>query len=306
MVFYPNAGTYDVTLTVSTSVDEETTVKSNFIKVLTSGVEIPYSESFESVAGLPNDDWFISPGDDNINWEITDNAASIGSKSAFLQNRDQSEGETDKLIYSTVDLSSLEAAEISFKFAYAKINEDDTDVLIFGVTRDCGESWTPYKRLKASNGSLITAPDQSGDFIPSADEWGEKVVTLSSLYHIEGFRFLFEFKNGGGNNVYIDDIKIYDPTIVGINEVNKASLNYNAYPNPVNDQLNIDFNLLENTHVLGEIFDVTGRKITTLFQSDFGMGTHRVDYNTSDLNAGVYFIKITLEGESFTRSVIKN
>jgi hypothetical protein len=113
-------------------------------------------------------------------------------------------------------------------------------------------------------------------------------------------------KNGGGNNVYVDDIKIYDPTAVGINEVYKAALNYNVYPNPVNDQLNVEFNLLERTNVLGEIFDISGRKVETLFNSDFSLGTHQIDYNTSDLNAGVYFIKITLEGESFTKRVIKN
>ena len=78
------------------------------------------------------------------------------------------------------------------------------------------------------------------------------------------------------------------------------------YPKPVNSQLNVEFNLLERTHVLGEIFDVTGRKIETLCDSDFSLGTHRVDYNLSDLNAGVYFVKITLEGESFTKRVIKN
>ena len=306
IVIYPQAGNYDVTLTVSTSVDEKSTVKSNFIKVLTSGVETPYSESFETTTSFPNDEWFISPGDDDINWEITDAAAAESSRSAYLQNIDQSNDETDQLIYSTVDLSSLDAAEISFKFAYAKRHEDDTDELRLGVSRDCGDSWTIYKRLKASNGSLITAEDQSGDFIPSIDEWGEQVVTLSILYHIEGFRFLFEFENGGGNNVYIDDIKIYDPTAVGINEVNKAALNYNVYPNPVNDQLNVEFNLLENTHVLGEIFDVTGRKVTTMFNSNYSLGTHRLDYNTSDLNSGVYFVKITLEGESFTKRIIKN
>ena len=142
--------------------------------------------------------------------------------------------------------------------------------------------------------------------MPSADEWGEFEVALSYLYFVENFRFFFEMENGGGNNVYVDDIKIFKLNAVGINEINKAALNYNVYPNPVNDQLNVEFNLLENTHVLGEIFDVTGRKVTTLFNSSYNLGTHRLDYNTSDLNSGVYFVKITLEGESFTKRVIKN
>lgn len=307
VVTYANAeaGTYDVTLTVGDGLIEKTTVKTNFIDVLRSGVEIPYNETFETVAGFPSVDWSIF-SIDNTEWEITENAAAVGSKSAYLNNRIQSDGEIDELIYATVDLSGLEAAEISFKFAYAKRNDDNTDVLKLGITRNCADSWVIKKRLKATTGTLVTADNQTSDFVPSADEWGEVVVALSSLYYIENFRYKFEMENGGGNNVYVDDIKIYDPTIVGINEVNKASLHYNVYPNPVNNQLNVEFNLLERTKVLGELFDVTGRKITTLFESDFSLGTHRLDYNTSDLNAGVYFIKITLEGESFTKRIIKN
>ena len=305
VVIYAEGGIYDVTLTVSDGVDEITTLKTNYIQVLSSGPETPYSETFENVTGFPTDDWFLLSGDD-LEWEITTDAAAVGTKSAFLKNVLQSDGEIDRLIYSTVDLSGLEAAEISFKYAYAKRHEDDTDVLKLGISRNCGGSWIIKKRLKATTGTLVTAPDQTSYFTPTADQWGEIVVELSSLYYIEGFRYMFEFENGGGNNVYIDDIKIYDPTIVGINEVNKASLHFEVYPNPVNDQLNIEFNLLEKTNVLGEVFDVTGRKAETLFNRDFSLGTHRLDYNASDLNAGVYFIKITLEGESFTKRIIKN
>lgn len=305
VVVYAQGGTYDVSLTVSDGVNEKSVVRSNYIKVLSTGLETPYNETFETVASFPTDDWFLFSSDD-IEWEITTDAAAVGTKSAFLKNVLQNDDEKDRLIYSTVDLSGLEAAELSFKYAFAKRHEDDTDQLKLGISRNCGDSWIIKKRLKATTGTLVTAPDQTSYFTPTADQWGELVVELSVLYYIEGFRYMFEFENGGGNNVYIDDIKIYDPTIVGINEVNKATLNYNVYPNPVNDQLNIEFNLLERTHVFGEIFDITGRKITTLFESDFSLGTHRINYNTSDLNAGIYFVKISLEGESFTKRVIKN
>ncbi|RLD26401.1 MAG: hypothetical protein DRI54_02930 [Bacteroidetes bacterium] len=304
-VSYAEGGEYNVKLTVTQGGSTFWKENNDFIKVLPSGVAIPYNETFDEVDNFPNDDWFVS-SIDNIEWEITDNAAAVGSKSAFLNNKNQSDGEIDELIYSTVDLSGLEAAEISFKFAYAKKYDDNTDVLKLGITRNCGDSWVIKKRLKATTGTLVTADNQLSEFIPSADEWGEVVVSLSTLYYIENFRYKFEMDNGGGNNVYVDDIKIYDPTIVGINEVNKASLHYNVYPNPVNDQLSVEFNLLERTSVLGEIFDVTGRKVETIFNSDYSLGTHLLDYNTSDLNSGVYFIKITLEGESFTKRVIKN
>jgi hypothetical protein len=174
------------------------------------------------------------------------------------------------------------------------------------ISSNCGISWILKITLKASIDSKDTAPNQTSEFTPEQDQWGETSIVLTSQYLISTFRYKFEFTNGGGNNIYIDDIKIFDPTTVGINEVNKRALNYEVYPNPMDNQLNIEFNLLEKTTIMGEIFDVGGRKVKTLFSNDYSLGTHKLGFDTSDLNAGLYFVKITLEGESFTKRVIKN
>ena len=123
---------------------------------------------------------------------------------------------------------------------------------------------------------------------------------------IEDFRFRFEFTNGNGNNVYLDDINIYDPTTVGINEVNKEVLKFSAFPNPVDEQLTISFNILHSTNVKAEIYDISGRKVQDLFDQQFTVGTNRMEVSTSDWNSGVYFIRLQLEGETFIEKVIKN
>ena len=55
---------------------------------------------------------------------------------------------------------------------------------------------------------LTTAANQI-NFLPSFDEWKE--ATVSSIlgpYCVENFRFKFEFKSGGGNDLFIDNINI--------------------------------------------------------------------------------------------------
>jgi hypothetical protein len=104
----------------------------------------------------------------------------------------------------------------------------------------------------------------------------------------------------------VDDINIFDLTTVGINEVNKAALNYVVFPNPVEDELNISFNLLHRTDVTGEVFDISGRRIATLFSNSFEVGKTQLKFNTNDWNAGVYLIRISLEDEMFIEKVIKN
>jgi len=305
LVTFTDGGYHNVSLTVSDGENEFTTVKTDFINVLPAGASIPYSEVFEEVSQIPNDDWFVLSGNDT-RWEITTEAAAVGAKSVYLHNRVQTDGEKDELISSTVDLSGITEAQFTFKFAFAKKTDNDNDKLQVLATFNCGDKWNVRKTLKANTGSLVTGPNQFSEFVPTTDEWGEVTVPISSLYYIDNFRYKFVFTNGGGNNVYIDDIKIIDPTVTGINEVNKAVLNYQVYPNPVSNQLNIEFNLLEKTNILGEIFDISGRKVKTLFSNDYSLGTHRLNFDTSELNSGVYFVKITLEGESFTERVIKN
>jgi PKD repeat protein len=308
VVTYGEGGIYSVSLTVGNGTDEATATKTDYIHVLNVGPSTPYNETFDSYSSLPNEDWFIESGN-SIKWDITTDASAVGNNSVYLKNRIQNDGEVDDLISSTVDLSSLadsDAAEITFKYAFAKKNDNDIDKMLIRFTLNCGGSWETRGTIKASNGSMVTAPNQTSNFIPDSDEWGEKSINIGSTYLIDNFRYKFEFTNGGGNNIYIDDIKIFDPTTVGINEINKTALNYSVYPNPVNNQLNVEFNLLEKTTILGELYDVAGRKVKTLFNNDYSLGTHRLDFNTSDLKAGLYFVKITLEGESFTKRVIKN
>ena len=304
VVVYNEGGSYTVTLTVSDGVNEFTTTKENYVHVLPVGSSTPFNENFEAYEDFPNENWFIS-GAEAPYWTIHEVGAS-GPNSAYLRNRLQDEGEKDELISSTVDLSNVAEAELSFKYAFAKRHDDDTDILRIRISRNCGGSWVVKKSLKASNGTLVTAPNKLSDFTPNEDQWEELTISLSSLYYIENFRYKFEFINGNGNNVYIDDIRIYDPTIDGINEINKAALNFNVYPNPVNSNLTVKFNLLESAEVLVEVYDIAGRKVETLFNRNFALGTHQLNYDASKLEQGVYFVKLTIEGESFTNRFIKN
>ena len=307
-VIYNSPGYYQVSLMISNGVDEITEVKESYIHVLDDiGASTPVVEGFENASTLPNDDWTIYSTDEDRYWEVTDLASSSGNKSVVLKNYYQSAGNIDELESNPIDLTGLEEVAISFKYAYAKRYNANDDVLKLKVTRTCGQNWIVKETLKASDGTLITAPNHSGYFTPESTEWEEAYVdNISSLYFIENFRFKFEFSSGNGNNVYLDDINIFDPTTVGISEVNKAALKYKVFPNPVENTLNVSFNLLHTTDVQGDVYDISGRKVMTLFDRSFQIGVNTMQINTADWNAGVYFVRIQLEGESFTEKVLKN
>lgn len=309
-VTYNEAGVFEVTLTIGNGTDEVSVTKESYVNVLSDeGIATPFTEGFEDVDELPNENWIITStnnSEDHRYWEITSTASSEGSYSAILKNYYQDTNEKDELESNPIDLSSLNDVHISFDFAYAKKHSDDDDVLRFKVTRTCGNTWITRETLRATDNTLVTASNHLTFFTPENDEWESAYVdNISSQYLIENFRMKFEFISGDGNNVFIDNINLFDPSTVGINEVNKAALNYEVFPNPVNDELNIKFNLLHNTNVKGEVFDISGRKIATLFDESFPIGTNTLNFNTNNWNAGMYLVRISLEGENFIEKVLK-
>lgn len=65
------------------------------------------------------------------------------------------------------------------------------------------------------------------------------------------------------------------------------------YPNPFNPSTSINFDLPFDSKVILNIYDVTGRLINTVLNSEFKAGYNSVKFNASDLASGVYFYSIS-------------
>ena len=63
------------------------------------------------------------------------------------------------------------------------------------------------------------------------------------------------------------------------------------YPNPFNPSTTFVFTVSNNmnTPVSILIYDITGRRVTTLTDQVYSAGTHRLQWNASNLGAGIYF-----------------
>ncbi|MCZ7602525.1 MAG: T9SS type A sorting domain-containing protein [Melioribacteraceae bacterium] len=78
------------------------------------------------------------------------------------------------------------------------------------------------------------------------------------------------------------------------NEV--SLLNYTLdqnYPNPFNPSTTISFTIPNSEHVSLEIFDVLGRKISTLVNSKLAAGNHAFTFHADEYNSGLYLYRIT-------------
>ncbi|HSH65261.1 MAG TPA: T9SS type A sorting domain-containing protein [Bacteroidia bacterium] len=94
----------------------------------------------------------------------------------------------------------------------------------------------------------------------------------------------------------------YTGPITGINDY---GLNLGApdlfmlqnYPNPFKEQTTIKYRVAEKSNIDISIFDLTGRKITTLVHQMSPDGTYSISWNAEGISNGTYIISLSSNGK---------
>ena len=76
------------------------------------------------------------------------------------------------------------------------------------------------------------------------------------------------------------------------------------YPNPFSEVTTIQFQTSTKALVVLDVFDQTGKKITTLINEELVSGTHQIDFNGNSLPAGLYFYQLKVGNYATTRKMI--
>jgi len=113
---------------------------------------------------------------------------------------------------------------------------------------------------------------------------------------------LGEYKDGSTS--YVSNISLNRLT-VGINEVTLQDAGITVYPNPANDACNISFDYVTKNSYTIDLLDMTGRKIKTVLNNEFLSKQPVVKFSLEGISQGIYFIKITVNGQTITKKIIK-
>ena len=70
------------------------------------------------------------------------------------------------------------------------------------------------------------------------------------------------------------------------------------YPNPFNPTTVINFTIPNEGNTKVEVFNILGQKVMTLLDENLEVGTHKVEFDASNLTSGIYFYK--LQSNNFT------
>ena len=83
---------------------------------------------------------------------------------------------------------------------------------------------------------------------------------------------------------------------------NVFSLNQN-YPNPFNPTTTIEFTIVNENPVELNIYDVLGRKISTLVNKNMGAGSYSYQFDASNLASGIYFYQLKIGNMSSVKKM---
>jgi len=214
------------------------------------------------------------------------------------------DGGTTTLLSPVYDLAGATFAKVK----YARWYSNDTgaapgeDFWVVDVSNDGGGSWASVENTNVSDAS-----------------WRDVSVDIVAMFGTPGqvqLRFrASDLVNGSVVEAGVDELRVVASSDVGVAAPPVAAAPAPArlaleasQPNPFRAATRIDFALPRSADVSLAVYDVAGRQVRTLVAGPKDAGRHRAQWDGrsgdgSRVAAGVYFFRLTAEGQALTRKV---
>lgn len=282
------------------------------VLALSSGAAMPQSSSFEG--GLPtgyvvfdkNDAYVPDPVFNAETWFThTEEAikAQDGSYTSIAPCQNMDVGATTVITFPYVN-AAAGAKAVDFYYSYAQRGTITGDKLEVVYSTDCGQNWTSlWNKADAALAGGNAPTGASALFLPdAASDWKFASVDASA---VSGNALIgFRATSGGGNLLYIDNVKLRTGAVVGIEELVSGG-HASLYPNPVSNQVNVEMNMVKAAKVTFNIVNVVGQQIGQPLVKNLTSGQNITNISTSDLAPGVYFLNIVTENGSLQQKFVK-
>ena len=258
---------------------------------------LPLIEGFENAS---------SPG-----WSVQSLALSpytwarqnIGDNSSYSYEMDfwdEAFGDVDNLYAPTLDLSGIANPKMKFSRADAQYDFGagngglSTDSLYINASTDCGATWTT---VYANGGTTLATVAAAGNaYSPASTDWVNDTVDLSVVGNNPSVILQFNAVSGNGNNLYIDNINIYNPAAVGIKPVSSINA-VSIFPNPTSNLLNVNVQLAQSAEVSFEVTNTLGQVVLSGPAEIQNAGNNSFTINTAKMQSGVYFLSFITGAE---------
>jgi len=205
------------------------------------------------------------------------------------------------------------------RFAHPVNTGINHTLLILGsawdLSPEIGDEIAVYDSDNNMVSSIAWRPEQEGH--SGLAIWGDDISTVEKegMVISEPFRIVLFDKSDNsinqlkvnqwdvGNNIFVND-GVSVVSSISIEHVVDDNLElFQNVPNPTSENTNITFYLPESGKLRLTILNTLGQEIMTLADSNFDIGTHSLQLDVANLNAGSYFYKLETYNKSLTKQL---
>ncbi len=222
-----------------------------------------------------------------------------------------------RVAYEKLNLAGSKNTKLRFDYAYKQFHNQE-DTFRINVSVDCGLTWnTVYEKI-GSNLETTDSIHGGYHFSPVYSQWQSDTIDLATLDGEPEVLIAFELATGMnqsdvgkvpigvGANFYLDNLLVFDDYTVSTDDKQTLS-QWNVYPNPVHETVNIDLYLDRQSVIYAELMDAVGKSVVKVHGKKGYAGKNSFTLNTAGLKPGIYFLRVISGNQMFTKqlSVIK-
>ena len=149
-------------------------------------------------------------------------------------------------------------------------------------------------------------------FTDSTDLFGTPTIDTFNIstyawyvsgYHTAILTISFVTQFGASSSSYqLVSYAPYEVQAAGVPLVNGIASSLSVYPNPVQNELNVDYDNKTNDNVRITLIDMLGRQVVVIADGSGQIAQH-IAYNTTGLAKGLYILHLQSGDESITRKI---
>jgi hypothetical protein len=261
---------------------------------------MPVVQDF-NVSTFPPALWTIVNSNNGVTWGWDSNTGSFGNvaewgaiKFDFFNNTVI--GDMDELYLPPTDLSGTGVPVLSFDISKAQRNSEN-DRLEVLVSSDCGVTWSTVYNKAGQN--LSTTAGSSTAFLPIVS--GDWITETISLTGFASPNVLVKFRttSDNGNNLYIDNVNLSQPSTMGVTKNNKNLASISIFPNPTKGETNLKINSTVAANANITVVNALGQVVYTK-QSSLNVGINMVQIDVKEFASGLY--NVIIESNNSTTS----
>lgn len=192
----------------------------------------------------------------------------------------------------TVDVTPGKTYIVNFWF-YNSFNTNAIMARIRNYTGDTNGDFVNLTPIVDDNGANAGDATKYGTRQPDGRVWKEAKFSFTIPTGVTKVRFLYWSDDTGFN--FMDNASMIEDTTASVSDLKQ--FNFNTFPNPTTNQLNISAN--SNIEQF-EVFNIIGKKVLSK-----SVNNQKSSIDVSNLSSGIYILKTSINGITGTSKFIK-